>query len=331
MSQIFAICFIKALAQHDLDFWVRAWVKTMLAFVIVISPVVLALSIKYHHATVSTAGTYNHGILAPQYNLQPIHPMVFQGPFTPPNNTAYSVWEDPTNLPVPHWSLFKNSGYVTKLVYHNINIARDAITSYGAAVAISFVILVSYLLLGLRRAEDLSLVIGLTALIAIAAYLSLTTEPRYLWTTAPLSLAGLGLLLRSYKINGGLIYATSALLIAANVWGSAQALKGSKGVGADIHTQAVAIAKYVPAHSKTTSDTFASIYTCMYDDLQCYGLIVPNGEVRHDQQLYKQLKTEGVKYYIDFGSAQSVVLSFLDQYAHKSVSIAPNVTIYQYN
>lgn len=331
--QLSAVLLVLAWAQKKYKFWFRAWLKALVVFLILASPVIAALSLKYHYLAVSTAGNYNHGILAPQYNMQVVHPMTVSGPFAPPNNTAYSVWEDPSHLPVPQWKILgsmTNLKYFIRLIYHNLNLARDAIASFGAVVAVGFVALTAYLLLGLPRGNRLPLVFGLTALATIAGYLSLSTEPRYILIVVPLSLLAIAMFCRDFTVHGTLLYLTGTIFVLVNFWIAAQALNASRNVGTDIHAQAIGIARYIPPHSKVTSDTFGSIYTCMYDGLQCYGLITPSGNPTTDKGLYNELRRDGVRYYVNFGSATPADINFVAQHAGRPVTVSPAVTVYEF-
>lgn len=336
IAQLTTVLLLRAVNQKRLYPNVIAWLKAMSVFVLMVLPVVVVLSLKYNHVTVSTTGSYNQGILAPQNAGIPIHPVVATGPFTPPNDTAYSAWEDPSNLPVPHWSPLSSLSdfkYFASLVYSNTKLARDIVVSFGALVVVGFILLLVYLITSFRslNSEPLIICLALSSLFLIGGFLSLTTEARYIWAVVPFALLAVARFCLDYKIVKRTFYLTGGLLLAFSFWISGQALYDSRNVGIGVYEEAKQISRFVPEDSKVNSDTFSSIFTCMFADLRCYGLIAPSGNLEKDNELYSGLKKSGVSYYIDYGTAKSpATVEFLKKHATKVESISPTTTIYKY-
>ncbi|AEG18626.1 hypothetical protein [Methanobacterium paludis] len=66
------------------------------------------ISDKYGHSTIGTSTEYNHALVGPTSQG---HPMYYQGLLKPPNNSAVTVWEDPSNLKMEQWSPFESISY----------------------------------------------------------------------------------------------------------------------------------------------------------------------------------------------------------------------------
>ncbi len=92
----------------------------MLVFALISGVWVGLISNKYHRFTVGTAGAYNISLVHPG---SAGHPVQMDGFFAPPNQSAVSVWEDPTLIPLKLWSPARSGWdfffYVT-LVLHNV-------------------------------------------------------------------------------------------------------------------------------------------------------------------------------------------------------------------
>jgi hypothetical protein len=337
-AQLAVVFAAKGFFEKEYRTNIRMFGRIVGLFLLFCLPVILTLSVKYHHPTLSTAGKYNQGVLAPEYKGYPHHPLVYSGPITPPNTTAYSAWEDPSNLPVPSWSALQSPAnlryFISSLVYYNLNVARDAILSFGAVTAIGLVLLIAYAVLALKKPDYLPVVLGATALLTIAAYLPLTTEPRYLWILTPLSLLAVAIFCRDFlfvrKRPHALVYVSGVIFILLNIWGVAQGLASNRFAGLDIYNTSKDIARVIPPQSRVTSDTFAAVHVCLHNDLRCYGLITPTGKPEEDQKLYEHLRQENITYYIDFGTSTTETKHFLEQYALPGTAISPNVTVYQY-
>ncbi|MGZ6005600.1 MAG: hypothetical protein ACXWLH_05655, partial [Candidatus Saccharimonadales bacterium] len=65
VCQVTLVLALRTLINKDFRNATISWAKLMIVFAAFTLPVLLTLSLKYHHLTISTAGGYNHGILAP--------------------------------------------------------------------------------------------------------------------------------------------------------------------------------------------------------------------------------------------------------------------------
>lgn len=116
-----------------------------LAIFFIVSGVwVYLISNKYNEITIGTAGAYNYALAGPQSQG---HPFLSQGFFKPPNETAISVWEDPSFLipklkswgPMQSWIYFK---YQSKLICEHIN---KVILKYPYFTFLSITIILVYI------------------------------------------------------------------------------------------------------------------------------------------------------------------------------------------
>lgn len=83
----------------------RLWFITFGVFLGISAFWIVAISIKYGHFTIGTAGTYNHRISGPESNGSPLY---YGGLFDPPNPTATSIREDLSYMKVKDWNAFKS-------------------------------------------------------------------------------------------------------------------------------------------------------------------------------------------------------------------------------
>ena len=88
-----------------------------ITFVLICTPWAALLTHKYDHFTLTTAGKFNLGLVAPDYTGRP---QLKDGFFAPPNPTAVSVMEDPVDIGMPDWSPFDSSEDFDYFLRHNL-------------------------------------------------------------------------------------------------------------------------------------------------------------------------------------------------------------------
>lgn len=196
----------------------RSYGAGLLAFALIASPWIAALSVKYGQLTTNTVGAYTYAVIGPDY---PAHPTFFEGFFAPPNDTAISAWEDPSLIPVHGWSPFDS----LQNLRHQVKLIRQAcdglLESYNGFTGLWIAILLFYLLRciplreGLRTGDALPL---MTVLIYPAGYLVTHLDPwlgRYVWINALLLLLMGGHAVHVLAQHGNLGRLRTAVLLTA--------------------------------------------------------------------------------------------------------------------
>jgi hypothetical protein len=165
----------------------RRVLKQLLAGLLVFSLIsvlwVTLLSQKYGRPTVATAGPYNHARTHPaswgSFYLDGVIA-------APPNGTAVSIMEDPTDLPVPAWSPGESLGSLTYQASVIVKNVHDIFLSCNRFFPLTMAILLGYLLLAVsawrcRRGLQPVLFPFLTVLSFPAGYTLFVVNERYLW------------------------------------------------------------------------------------------------------------------------------------------------------
>lgn len=188
---LFTLASIFMLLEHNGQQYriltIRNYLLGTLSFVFVVAPWILLISQKYGHATIATAGAYNHAILGPAGHG---HPMHYLGLITPPYIAATSIWDDISTLPIDNWSVL-DSVYA---IFWQIKLwaKNSALIAYDLSVFTIFGLPVvgSCLLVLIKRHDQKSFEISIAALLLLLlGYSLLVVEQRYLWLSALLVLA----------------------------------------------------------------------------------------------------------------------------------------------
>jgi hypothetical protein len=158
--------------------------RGMLIFLCICSIWITALSFKYHHFTVSTAGQYNFKFIGKASGGE--H-KINSGFLPLPNPTAVSAWEDPSYLHYPSWnpfSSYENFRHLGATIYYNIVRIYETFFGYSplciGIVFISLIIIISYKDSKMIAGSDLSLLL-FTAILYLSGYALLVVLERYLW------------------------------------------------------------------------------------------------------------------------------------------------------
>lgn len=323
IGQLLLVLALEAYAQKRWRLNVKSAIKVLVFFLLIASPFIAALSVKYHQLTISTTGTYNLDMQAPKWvSPEPVN-IVKIGPIAPPNPSAYYASEDPGLVPEAHWSPLdsgRNFKYFLGLVGANVQSIRDDIINFGALTALGCVMLIAMLFTYCRRAPDLITIAGASVLWLMVGYSLVLVEARYLWAVVPLAFTGVAafLVAQVKNLKVPLIYVTGALLVLAVVWTSATSLFNNKYENRDIYQYSTATAGKLPSGSRFVSNNpKLSLYTAYYGGLHSYGIIKPSGSSARNSALYKELKKLGVDYYVDYLNAKAprYTDSFLTKYA----------------
>jgi hypothetical protein len=148
------------------------------------------ISEKYEKLTIGTSGAYNQELVSPGSQGQP---MYYQGLLKPPNNSAVSAWEDPSNFKMKSWSPFQSLKYFEyqlNLIWENILSVINILNFFSF---LSLVIIIASILFILksnseRRLKNKLIYLLVTMLIYSGAYCFISVERRYLWLVCVLLL-----------------------------------------------------------------------------------------------------------------------------------------------
>jgi hypothetical protein len=155
----------------------------LLAFSLLSGLWITVISLKYGRPTVGTAGAYNHV----RTNPASWGSFYLEGVIAaPPNETAVSIMEDPTDLPVPTWNPFESpealAYQVTVIVknIHDIFLHCNRVFPLTAAIILGYILLVASRH-NPRRGRQPVLFPVLTLLTFPAGYTLFVVNERYLW------------------------------------------------------------------------------------------------------------------------------------------------------
>ncbi len=284
------------------------FIKVGLVFGLFILPFVLAISFKYNRATLSTAGPYNQGIIKLDSGkiLTP-HPMTINGPFAPPNKSAYSVWEDPTSLNVPTYKPLKYKNDFIRLLqimWLNIIATRTHIVEMGFITIVGLLLLTTKMLyLGKKLYKNYSdplVVLFITSLALAGGYILVLTEQRYLW-----GLAIIGLItFATYFSNDvkNIRFSRLFLLLATILigWVNLDIIINNKYVNKTDYSTGQFVGSVIPKGENIVSDTFSSIHTCYFAKLHCFGIVTPSASPKEQENIRQILLTNKVNYLVDY-------------------------------
>jgi hypothetical protein len=138
------------------------------------------ISQKYGEVTIGTAKDYNHKIVGPGYE-DPI----YLGIIKPPNDSAISIWEDPSTIQLADWNPFSSMPYFEhqlRIIGNNILRSLAFIERFSPLAIIIIILSIFLIFKGKsRRTRDNLIKIITTILIYIGGYSFIFVEPRYLW------------------------------------------------------------------------------------------------------------------------------------------------------
>lgn len=337
LGQLLLVLGYRAYIQRKITDNLYLGAKAAGVAIVLILPFAILLSLKYHHPTISTTGDYNMGIIAPETRGIPMHPMAHTGPFEPPNDTAYSAWEDPTFIPTPSWSILDSWAslkHFARQIYRNLLAERNAIINLGAVSVFGFAVLLVYGYSSLiRKKLTNQLVLGVTVLTILGGYALILVEERYLWAILPITLVALGALYKDRFANWPGALAVVWILALGSVWVGVSSLNANKHPDVGLYNHAIALAPHIPKGSKIiSSNGFLSVSFCYYNKWQCYGTIDPS-DATNDDTLYRQIRQFGIEYYLHLSTvkrgADHDLDRFLDKYAEPLTTV-DGTTIFRF-
>jgi hypothetical protein len=292
---------------------------------LLIAPWVGVLSAKYGEFTLSSTGRYNFSLLHP---TSPGHPMHYQGLLPPTNDTAITIWEDPSVLAMPSWSPIRSSNEAKHYVQTVIsNIRTNAYLFFTFSVFSLAILAVGLLSLHKTWATRnyLKFILVLAIVLYSAGYSLLVVEERYLWPAFVLLVLLLVLLTEqhlkgrrlSYTIRIGIV-----MLMASTMINPVVRLYQSRNTGLVMKQQALALKPMFDGDEKVAANHFNAVFYCYYWQVRCYGALSP---VQSAPQHAQQLAQYGITDYVSITPGPAIAPS-PNFYI---VTSQPNVQIWQ--
>jgi hypothetical protein len=280
-------------------------------FLVLTLPFIAAISAKYGQLTINNAGDFDHHLFSPA-SRGTQYPMLLTGPLAPPNPTAYSSWEDPTNItPLIRggdWSPLDSAKdreyFLNSVLLENYKTTAETAWGFGAlSIAGAIAIVLGAIRKGRYRRDYV--VMGLVASAMIFGYCLVYMEARYIEAVAVLTVTAATLYLSTLKykwLKPGLLAALFLVAIAGSSISPVQSIIKGKNVDKDKYQLARHMNGAIPKDSNVISDDFISLYTCYYLDLHCYSVLnPPDGQ---EGEYLSLLNKFGIKYYIAYHPAQ---------------------------
>jgi hypothetical protein len=184
--------FIRSATKEEKRYVLRNAIAGIVLFSIMSGAWIAALSNKYGHFTISNMGKANFSGMAPglpDAGLELGNPMFYEGFFPPSNKTAFSAWEDPSDM-LSKLSLWNPTESISYLKHFLKNISKNVIECiriFGSFSRLSYVIIVAYILMLIDRLFNKQILQGdmlysfVTLLLFTGGYMPFHLELRYLW------------------------------------------------------------------------------------------------------------------------------------------------------
>jgi hypothetical protein len=205
--------FIRCSSKAEKQNVLRNAAAGFIIFAIIIAPWIAAISVKYEGFTFSNTGKGNFASIGPEdpeTGLERGVIIFHDGLFPPTNETATSVWEDPSYIwkDVVSWTPLDSPLHFKHFIKNIAKNVIETINIYESFSKLAVAIMVVYLLLLAAGPFDKQLLRGdrlysfLTVIIYSGGYLPFHVEHRYLWTINILLLLMGGYVLNElYKNN----------------------------------------------------------------------------------------------------------------------------------
>jgi len=278
---------------------------SFMLFLCVSSCWVGVLSIRYGQLTISTAGAYNMASIGPS---RPPYPMDKGRLVPPPNQTARSIWEEPSQAGYPPaWSPLKSTKsfiYEIRLCLTNLWLIVRYLHDFTIFASM---IVAGYVVLLFKRRQSWIVQPLLALLIYPAGYVLVRVEPRYLWPMSMIMFLMAGYLLSIVTRKRSFV----AIVILSFVALPTLHLARARNLNADIHATSLQL------HDAGVSGKLASngnwngtLYLTEYLDCSYYGYT----DERSMTDLDQQLKKYGIDYFIAWETISPTLRDYLSQY-----------------
>lgn len=311
------------------------YISGMVIFTLVAVIWIFAISNKYDHFVLGNAGAYNHALTGPDGLGHPEgHPMFHEGFFPPPNQSAVSIWEDPSLLEMQEWTVFESKETLihqsSTILYNMI----DIVIIHEKFTILAILILLVALLLMYRERFDIVnsqlLILVFTAALLLSGYATLLVVNRYLWLNNILLLVSGAILLSRYLSSGRQISSVRRnviilIFIASFIVLPFKNIISNLNGGKYLYEFAEELDK-TEIHGKVVSNTAwnETLALAYYNDWKFYGII---GD-QTNEELRVALDTCNIDFFIlwpPYGDN----IDFLQDYPEISNNVVDGMKVYK--
>jgi hypothetical protein len=339
--------------RHEKRKVLRNAIAGFAVFAIISAPWISAISIKYDRLTFSNTGKGNFAPIGPddpKTGLERGVPIFHKGLFAPPNNTATSVWEDPSYIwkDVTSWSPFDSPAHFKYFMTNIIRNVIETLNIYETCSRLALAIIVAYILLLISGPFNSQMLRGdrlysfLTVLIFTGGYLPFHLEHRYLWTINILLLLMGGHVLNvifqndffNKKLRSNILIAIFALSFMISPLKS-YAQAGKNNINKEMYSLSAYLKTHFNIQGNIASnrewekiaihDSWHKTFRLSYWlNSKYYG---QTEAVISDDDLERELKKFGIDYYFIWGESQNIP-RFLFKYRELTNNSYPDLKIY---
>lgn len=308
------------------------YISGMVVFVFISIFWISAISQKYDHFTLGTAGRYNHTLIGPQSLGHPLgHPMHIMGFLPPPNNTAISVWEDISNVEFPGWELFESFDNVMFQVKTILANWVEIFTILEKFSFLAVVILISaWFYLRKNRKLFVSNPIFLlivSLFILVAGYSTLLIVNRYVWMGIIILLAMGAKLLDEFEAQRKIKHKSKLImtyiLAASFLILPVRNLKMNLDYGIQFYNFSKAISKF-GIEGRVASNIYwhETLYVSFYMNWKYYG------EIGREAKIKESLEKNEIDYFLVWGQ-DNKRLKFISNYEEITKGAIKGLRVYK--
>lgn len=345
--------FIRSSSKEEKHKVLRNAVTGFVVFAVICTPWIAAISSKYGHITFSNTGKGNFAPIGPEdpkSGLERGVPIFHKGLFAPPNNTATSVWEDPSYIwkDIKSWSPFDSAEHFKYFISNIVRNVFDTLDIYESFSRLALSIIVAYFLLFASTSFNKQLLQGeslysfITVIIYSGGYLPFHLEHRYLWTVNILLLLMggyiLSVLFKSDFFNKKTreniliaVFAISFMITPLKSFGQA----GKGNINKEMYMLSNSLKDKYNIHGNiasnrewqhiATHDSWHKSFRLSYWlDSKYYGQTEANID---DNSLISELEKFNIDYYVIWGQNQNIP-QFLSKHREVTNGSYPDLKIY---
>jgi len=293
------------------------------------------LSSKYGKFTFGTSGRVAYGSVT-SAGFQGLG-IYWQGFLEPPNETALSIWEDPSHLKVPPRQPLGFWGNIGNQFTITTGLILKMVNMFVKFSIVSVVVAIAYVMFWLRgfniKTMPAEVLFPTVAIVIFAGgYSLITVNARYIWLLfIMLMLMGGYVLgrLRLFENNFFTKIKRTALLIIFFLSFAVPAYGGLKSYanrGKSVHNLSKVLRNVIAPHSHIASNTNwpLTLFLSYHLNARYYGVQKKNITAA---ELKRELEKYGIDYYLLWGGA-TIDLRFLTNYEEITGGRVPGLRIY---
>jgi hypothetical protein len=302
--------------RRPVAIYVKRYAPVVLVFMILVVPFIAAISVKYHHFTISNAGSFDlaeYGPVTQGGNF----PFLTSGPLSLRYPSSLSAWDDPTYLtnliPGYGWNPLQSKFYMTYFLVSmfgtNLLAALSGWLGFGPLVAFGVLAMVAGFF-SRSNNRHIYLIFGLISGLTILGYSLVYVEQRYFQAIAVLAMAAGGLwlveLIKTKSVSSKQANAIGLVALALACVILIKPVVLGRNTGLDAHENAVALKEWLPEHERLLSDdpSTALVY-CYHLHLQCVGTLAPIDKT--PASYAELLRQENARYYLELNRTSDSV------------------------